>query len=548
MSASSHPSALPTITHAAIPPAVREALAVSSAGSPRLIKLVSAIAEELGTKTPPENVPVLMALAADMALSAWEQAPFTPHVCDVLLQVQEQYPFLPEKVLKNVRRNMASTQRDSQTLKTLAGFLKSNDVDAAKNFLATELKSTAHSMPRFALHFGLYGNDLEWLTRYLSEAGDISPMMRAMAKADILFAKEEWEKAGKEYTDLYSEASLPGLLVKAGECFLRMGERKKAATLWRQAWKMRPWATNIVLQLTDLLRNDDLPGELPEGKGAILLYSWNHARDLDLAMESLAASETGGVPILLLDNGSTDDTASVAMRWKEALGEQLRLTTLPTNVGAPAARNWLLTLPEARTADWVVYLDDDAIVPSDWLGYFGTALKAHPKAHIVGCRVVDMFAPLTLQSVDLHFECDLVSERQVGFNVTSYHEGMPDFGEFSYMRPCISVTGCCHLLTRSSLDAVGGFDLRFSPSQFDDLDRDLRSGTNGEIPLYNGHLRVGHRKRSGSAVNISAWQKANVNGNSLKVQQSHPAEAVNTLHSAALSVLEKDLAERLAML
>jgi hypothetical protein len=103
------------------------------------------------------------------------------------------------------------------------------------------------------------------------------------------------------------------------------------------------------------------------------------------------------------------------------------------------------------------------------------------------------------------------------------------------------VTGCCHLLTRKSLDAAGGFDLRFSPSQFDDCERDLRAAFAGQGCVYNGHCVVAHTKRSGQGAATSPWQQANIDGNLVKLMASCPPEAV-------ANIVEQDMAAQEALL
>jgi hypothetical protein len=48
------------------------------------------------------------------------------------------------------------------------------------------------------------------------------------------------------------------------------------------------------------------------------------------------------------------------------------------------------------------------------------------------------------------------------------------------------------------LASSGGFDLRYSPSQYDDLDHDIRLLLAGRIPVYQGNLAVSHFKSTGS--------------------------------------------------
>jgi GT2 family glycosyltransferase len=181
------------------------------------------------------------------------------------------------------------------------------------------------------------------------------------------------------------------------------------------------------------------------------------------------------------------------------------LVTLPCNVGAPPARNWLLSLPETRACDWVAFLDDDAVVPPAWLRYFGQAMRVFPSGAVYGCRVVDHANPLSMQSTDLHLEAggptggpgSLEPAHERRFSVSDLHYQVQDFGQFCYMRPCVSVTGCCHLFRRAALDAAGPFDLRFAPTQYDDVEHDIRHALRGELPVYQGHLRVAHMRSSG---------------------------------------------------
>ena len=40
------------------------------------------------------------------------------------------------------------------------------------------------------------------------------------------------------------------------------------------------------------------------------------------------------------------------------------------------------------------------------------------------------------------------------------------------------------------------FDIIFSPSQYDDFERDLRASLNTQIIVFNGHLKILHKRRS----------------------------------------------------
>jgi GT2 family glycosyltransferase len=254
----------------------------------------------------------------------------------------------------------------------------------------------------------------------------------------------------------------------------------------------------------------------------------------------------------VLDNGSTDDTAAVLAGY--AGPHPLTVVSLPVNVGAPAARNWLASLPEVRACDWALYLDDDTDLPPDLRGRFGAAVAAYPGAGVWGCKVSDFDAPGRMQSADLHLvlppgdpsrpALDLAADEPNPFRLSDLHVQEPDLGRFDYLRPCCSVTGCCHLFRTESLAEVGGFSLFLSPTQYDDVERDLRSALAGKPAVYQGHLAVGHRKSTGAASRTDPVAQASALANKYKMQAMHERSRILALAAWERELLLADLAAK----
>jgi GT2 family glycosyltransferase len=304
---------------------------------------------------------------------------------------------------------------------------------------------------------------------------------------------------------------------------LARGEREAAARRLAGLWAAMPWHANLTLVLHGLARPLAVdPAASADHAVAVCIYSWNKAEDLARTLACLEASRLGRARVYVLDNGSDDATPALLASCRDRLAGRLEAVTLPVNVGAPAARNWLLSLPGVKAAEFVAFLDDDLDLPPDWLDELLGAALAHPGAGAVGCRVLDHEPPFAVQSADYHLlppymiarNFDDLPER---LSVCNYG-GVPDSGLFAYTRPCVSVTGCLHLLRQAEITARGGFDVRFTPTQFDDLERDLRAFAAGGHALYHGRLAVRHRQASGLRRPATAIQNAQVMGNKIKLE------------------------------
>ncbi len=525
----------PRLLWTAMPQAARETLLLAAHGGRRLTAVIGHILDHNAdwAGLPPAD---LCALLNGLAVAAWEDAPFDPQICSLLVQLHQQNQPLPPPLLRAAAQGARLPEDCGDLVQRLDNLSGSESVERTRAQVERYAKQRPDALLPlfFAVRAGLKAGDPDWFAAYCRLLR-LPPLLRRGLEADTLYARGDWANAALAYDKALALCPLPGLLARKAQCLYQQ-EESQAVDLFRQAAALAPWDTGLLLRAADLQAGRDRPTAPPPGKGAVLLYSWNHAQDLEETLAALLASDLGEARVLLLDNGSTDETAAVAARMTANFAGRLRALRLPVNVGAPAARNWLLQEPEAAQADWVVYLDDDALVPPHWLRALGTAAAAFPDAGILGCQVTDMGAHMAVQSTDLHFESDLFIRQDANksglFNLTDLCSPLPDFGYFQYIRPCLSVTGCCHLLRRSSLDAVGGFDLQFSPSQFDDLERDLRAGLKGENVVYNGHLRIQHKKRSGLMCRVNHRQAVNALGNSTKLRGLYAEDEIRRLRDA----------------
>ncbi|NCC25773.1 MAG: glycosyltransferase family 2 protein [Deltaproteobacteria bacterium] len=528
-----------------LPPTVRDALLVGSEGKIHLMGLAQACMQDLGGAG---QMRFRLDLAIDLLISAWAKDPLDGQLAGQLLELNEKWPFLnPDRA--EMLRAVVSRWEMPTNLQYYRRLAEQRAFEKMEAYMRKQLAESGDNLywRQQFLTLAFFENRWEMVTEALGWpwAEALTPCRDSIRMA-LSVLTGDLDRAA----DVAARSKGPDAMALRVRQAWTAGRQSQARRLVRQLLNDHPWAVTEILGLHDLLTGVAGKRNTLGGTKAVLLYSFNKAQDLDATLAGVRASDLDGALVRVLDNGSTDGTAEVLRAWAERWGEgDFQVVPLHVNIGAPAARNWLMHLPEVRSCDWVAYLDDDALVPEDWLSRFGAAVAAYPEAGAWGCRVVDAQRPVVLQSVDLHLMAGSKANGEGRrFEVSDLHHQTLDFGQFDYLRPCASVTGCCHLFRGASFHELGGFDLRFSPSQFDDLERDIRMSLGRKPTVYQGHLCVRHMKRTGASALISPLEYGNSMANMYKLQMLHSQEEYDQSMAWERDLLAQDFFRKLGIL
>ena len=173
----------------------------------------------------------------------------------------------------------------------------------------------------------------------------------------------------------------------------------------------------------------------------IVVLTHNRCGELTRTLGQLANARADGVPeVIVVDNGSVDDTANVV---REAFPD-VRLTRLRRNIGG-AGRN--VGVAVARTP-YVALCDDDTWWAAGSLDVAVGVLDRQPRVAVVCARV------LVGPEERLDDACAQMASSPL--------EGSsPGGGDFAEGYPVLGfLAGAC-VVRRAALMAVGGFDERF---------------------------------------------------------------------------------------
>ena len=238
----------------------------------------------------------------------------------------------------------------------------------------------------------------------------------------------------------------------------------------------------------------------PAPRVSLLLPTYNAATILDHVLERLAANTTyPDVEVIAVDDGSTDGSGDILRRWAgSGRFPAFRVIEKP-NGGAIETLNTAL---DAATGEVVVQLDADASVETPgWLERMLSLLRSDDRVGAVTVKVVMDSGKIHACGVDLVGEAGFrdrparllepVGSRTWHFRVERVPEGRAPEVEDALAEVDAGV-GCCLMYRRSDAVAVGGYDVRYSPVWFDDLDLCLGIRRLGRKVLYLPDVRVIH--------------------------------------------------------
>lgn len=173
------------------------------------------------------------------------------------------------------------------------------------------------------------------------------------------------------------------------------------------------------------------------------------------------------VEFVVIDNGSTDNTQEYLDLWQRKM-PNLKVLTSKDNTGFGPAHNW--GSREAR-GDVLIELSNDVVISGDYIALVREAVEANPDA---------MFGPQVMT--------DNTGWNVFGGKVISY------------------IYGWCIFCSRKVWEDVGGFDERFVPCDYEDIDISMRAVEKGH-ELRQVDLPLRHLSGQ-SAQNLSGGRLA----------------------------------------
>ncbi len=195
------------------------------------------------------------------------------------------------------------------------------------------------------------------------------------------------------------------------------------------------------------------------GSVTAVVLNYDGRRFLETILPSLERQTAAGMDVLVVDNGSRDDSVAwLAREWPS-----VQVVELPENIGITAALNRGV---EAARTDIVVLLNNDMELHPDCVGELVAALEGHPAAGSVCAKLLDFERRELLDGAGDELRWTGIGNRR--------GHGELDRGQYDEPGPIFGACAGAAAYRRSALERVGPFDERFF-AYFEDVDWGFRA-------------------------------------------------------------------------
>jgi GT2 family glycosyltransferase len=210
---------------------------------------------------------------------------------------------------------------------------------------------------------------------------------------------------------------------------------------------------------------------------SVVVSVFNGAKSIHRCLDSLFSLDYDNYEIILVNDGSTDDTGEICDRYNK----RVRYIENKKNMGLAASRNRGIRIARGK---YVAFTDADCVVDGRWL------------ASLVGCLTENRAkaaggAVKTPKDISFFSRCS-----------GTLHKPSP----LLLSEKEAEIVGCNAIFERSCLLEIGGFDERFRIAD-DDTDVNIRIRSHG-LKVYHQPTAIIYHYHRGSPLSFVRWRFA----------------------------------------
>jgi GT2 family glycosyltransferase/glycosyltransferase involved in cell wall biosynthesis/peptidoglycan hydrolase CwlO-like protein len=302
--------------------------------------------------------------------------------------------------------------------------------------------------------------------------------------ADLALADAKYEEAMKFYEQILATepenlAALSGL----GECAKKLPAAK---TLIEDLRKRQP--DNKLI--SDIVTNNEKTVNRP--LTSIIIPVFNQMNYTKQCIDRIRNNTAKPFQIIIVNNGSTDGTKEYLDSLQSS---EFKIQHLNENTGFVNACNQGAKI---ASGEYLVFLNNDTLPEGGWLEALISAMENFPNVGAVGAKLV--YPDGKLQEAG-----SLVFSDSTPWN---YGKGDdPEKPQYNYIRETPYSSAACLLIPRKLFEQIGGFDKRYSPAYWEDVDLAFEVRKRGLKVIYQPAARIIHFEGITGGTNLNSGYK-----------------------------------------
>ena len=213
----------------------------------------------------------------------------------------------------------------------------------------------------------------------------------------------------------------------------------------------------------------------------IVILNWNGGSLTIDCLKSLAKVEFDNYKILVVDNGSTDDSINVIKKEYP----DIEILKLDSNIGYAAGNNAGFELLKNKNPKYIIFLNNDTIVDKYFIEPLIKPLQINSE---IGQTVPKIYYA---DKIDRIWYAGGKVNLWLGL---VYHEGIRKKDTASLMIAKFTdyATGCCFAMRYKDFSELHGFDTNF-PMYGEDVDLSMRVKASGKNILFEPSSMIWHK-------------------------------------------------------
>jgi len=232
----------------------------------------------------------------------------------------------------------------------------------------------------------------------------------------------------------------------------------------------------------------------PIPKVSIVILNWNQ-KDMTLGcLRSLKKISYPHYEIILVDNGSTDDSVSAVRKEFP----EIEIIENSRNLGVAGGRNVGIEHVQQKGTDYLLFLDNDTVVDEHFITEMVKVGEEDREIGILTGKIYFYSEPNRIWCAGGSLSLYRRHISAIGYDEV-------DRGQYDDLKEVDHVAGCCLMIKKKVIDEIGILDQNFIEYFTEDTDWCLRTKRRGYKIMYVPNAKLWHHVVKKTSVSERYW-------------------------------------------